>query len=42
MNWLLAIGAFYGLWALWMLYEIGRADHEEDENNDEDDDTTKR
>jgi hypothetical protein len=37
MNWLLAIGTFYGAWALWMLFEIGRAvSHDDDDENDED------
>ena len=40
--WLLTLGAFYGAWALWMLYEISRApDHDDDDENN-DDEPTKR
>jgi hypothetical protein len=43
MNWLLTLGAFYGAWALWMLYEIGRAEYREnDDEEDDDDEPTKR
>lgn len=42
MNWLLTLGAFYGAWALWMLYEIARADYHDDDDENNDDEPTKR